>query len=92
MDTLRWKKLSSDGCLTHILYFQLDTLDEDCNAIGSLWPKLFIGSTIKPKIDDIVFVVPIFARIWGTLGGGEISSNLGSRQKILESLFCTLGL
>lgn len=28
-----------------------------------------MGSTIKPKIDVLVFVVPQFARKWGTVGG-----------------------
>ena len=52
-----------------LILFQLETLEADCTAIGSLWPKLFFGSSIKPKIDVLVFVVPVFARLWGTIGG-----------------------
>jgi hypothetical protein len=49
--------------------FQLDALETGCLSIGRLWPQLFLGSTIKPKIDVLVFVVPTFARRWGTVGG-----------------------
>ena len=65
---------------------EIDTLEEDCHAIGRLWPKLFMGSTIKPKIDDIVFVVPTFARTWKTVGGlGE------ERIENLHQVFNTYG-
>lgn len=49
--------------------FQLDTVDAQCLNIGKLWPRLFLGSTIPPKIDALVFHVPRFARKWGTVGG-----------------------
>ena len=51
------------------MLFQLETLETNCLAIGKLWPKLFLGSSIPPKVDVLVFVVPKFARKWGTLGG-----------------------
>ena len=41
-------------------------------AVGTLWPKIFAGSSIKPKLDVLIFVVPAFARKWGTLGGRKI--------------------
>ena len=50
-------------------YFQLDTLEADCTAMGVLWPTIFPGSSIKPKLDLLVFVVPTFARKWQTVGG-----------------------
>ena len=37
--------------------------------IGELWPRVFPGSTVPPKIDTLVFAVVPFARRWGTLGG-----------------------
>lgn len=51
------------------MYLQLDILEKDCHAMGTIWPTVFPGSTIKPKVDLLVFVVPKFARKWGTLGG-----------------------
>ena len=55
--------------LFNLLYLQLDILEKDCHAMGTIWPTVFPGSTIKPKVDLLVFVVPKFARKWGTLGG-----------------------
>ena len=55
----------------HIVSFhiQIETLKVSCHAIGKLWPQVFPGSSIPPKIDVLVFVVPEFAERWGTLGG-----------------------
>jgi hypothetical protein len=47
----------------------LDTLEENAIKLGKLWPKLFAGSSIPPKVDVLIFVVPAFARKWGTVGG-----------------------
>ena len=48
---------------------QLVNLETACTKIGELWPRVFPGSTVPPKIDTLVFSVVPFARKWGTLGG-----------------------
>ena len=48
---------------------EIATLESSCTTIGRLWPQVFKGSTIPPKVDVLVFVVPAFAKRWGTLGG-----------------------
>ena len=50
-------------------HFQLDILEENATKLGQLWPKLFVGSSIPPKVDVLIFVVPAFARKWNTVGG-----------------------
>ena len=55
--------------MTDSVFFQLDTLEADCLAMGVLWPTVFAGSSIKPKMDLLIFVVPTFARKWQTVGG-----------------------
>ena len=47
---------------------ELVTLESGCRMIGELWPKLFFGSSIPPKIDGLVFAVPEVAKRWGTIG------------------------
>ena len=44
-------------------------MEVSCRKIGELWPRVFPGSSVPPKIDTLVFSVVPFARKWGTLGG-----------------------
>ena len=55
--------------LADVFYFQIADIENLCNTIGSLWPQLFHGSSIPPKVDALVFIVPHFANKWSTLGG-----------------------
>ena len=52
-----------------IFCFQIADVKDLCNTIGTLWPQLFFGSSVPPKVDALVFVVPEFAAKWSTLGG-----------------------
>ena len=45
---------------------ELDEIDRLCEKIGEVYPKNF-KSTIPPKLDDLIFVVPKFARRWNTV-------------------------
>ena len=47
---------------------ELDRIDACCMKIGEVYPKHFKAS-ITPKLDDLIFVVPKFARRWTTVGG-----------------------
>ena len=47
---------------------ELDEVDFCCEQIGQVYPKYF-KSSIPPKLDDLIFVVPQFARKWNTIGG-----------------------
>ena len=48
---------------------ELDLIDFNCEKLGEVYPKHFKGKTIPPKLDDLIFVVPRFARRWNTVGG-----------------------
>ena len=47
---------------------ELDLVDFCCEKIGEIYPRNF-KSSIPPKLDDLIFVVPKFARKWNTIGG-----------------------
>jgi hypothetical protein len=47
---------------------ELDTIDICCAKIGEVYPKHF-KTSITPKLDDLIFVVPQFSRKWNTVGG-----------------------
>ena len=47
---------------------ELDLMDTYCEKIGEIYPKNF-KTAIPPKLDDLIFVVPKFARKWNTVGG-----------------------
>ena len=47
---------------------ELDTIDICCAKIGEVYPKYF-KTSITPKLDDLIFVVPQFSRKWNTVGG-----------------------
>ena len=47
---------------------ELDLIDNLCAKIGEVYPKNF-RATIPPKLDDLIFIVPKFARQWNTIGG-----------------------
>jgi hypothetical protein len=47
---------------------KLDKVDFCCEKIGQVYPEFFKAS-ITPKLDDLIFVVPLFARRWRTVGG-----------------------
>ena len=41
---------------------ELDLLDFHCEKVGEVFPKYFQAS-IPPKLDDLIMVVPRFARL-----------------------------
>ena len=47
---------------------KLDKVDFCCEKIGQVYPEFFKAS-ITPKLDDLIFVVPLFARRWRMVGG-----------------------
>jgi hypothetical protein len=48
---------------------EINQVTVDCHLVGELYPKLFKGNSITPKIHDLIFYVPEMARSAGTLGG-----------------------
>ena len=43
----------------------LDTIDICCAKIGDVYPKHF-KTSITPKLDELIFVVPQFSRKWNS--------------------------
>ena len=44
------------------------SLKYECTRLGEIFPRVFKCS-LPPKLDTLVFVVPMFAEKWGTVGG-----------------------
>ena len=63
---------------------ELDILESSCLEIGTLYPKVF-GGTVTPKVHDMVFHLPRFARHQGTVGGLQEDS-LEAKHAIGNSL------
>ena len=47
---------------------ELDLVDLYCEKLGEIYPRNF-KTSIPPKLDDLIFTVPKFARRWNTIGG-----------------------
>ena len=48
---------------------EIDALEQGCHKLGELVPRVLKGSTITPKLHELVFYVPKFAREWRMVGG-----------------------
>ena len=48
---------------------ELDQLEADCHEFGAVYPRVFRGSTIAPKLHELIFYLPEMARAKGTVGG-----------------------
>ena len=47
---------------------ELASLRYECTKLGEIFPRVFQCS-LPPKLDALVFIVPMFAEEWGTIGG-----------------------
>ena len=47
---------------------EIEELRKDCTNLGVIFPKVFKRS-IPSKMDDLIFIVPLFAEKFNTLGG-----------------------
>ena len=52
-------------------------LESDCKEFGVVFPQVFRGNTITPKLHELIFYLPEMARAKGTVGG--------LREEALES-------
>ena len=52
-------------------------LEADCKDFGVVYPRVFKGNTITPKLHELIFYLPEMAREKGTVGG--------LREEALES-------
>ena len=48
---------------------EVDQLEADCHKFGAVYPRVFRGSTIAPKLHELIFYMPEMARAKGTVGG-----------------------
>ena len=48
---------------------EINLLEQGCHKLGELVPRVLKGSTITPKLHELVFYVPKFAREWRMVGG-----------------------
>ena len=48
---------------------EVDQLEADCHSFGAVYPRVFRGSTIAPKLHELIFYMPEMARAKGTVGG-----------------------
>ena len=47
---------------------EINTIEEKCSLLGAIYPRVF-GGSIVPKLHELTFHVPRFARRWRTVGG-----------------------
>ena len=45
----------------------IELLSQNCTSIGIVFPKNF-KRTISSKLDDLIFVIPVFAKLFKTVG------------------------
>ena len=56
---------------------EIEELKKECWKLGKIFPRVFHAS-ITPKLDTLIFIIPMFAEKWGTVGG--------LREEALEKL------
>ena len=48
---------------------EIDQLERDCKDFGVVYPRVFKGNNITPKLHELIFYLPEMAREKGTVGG-----------------------
>ena len=47
---------------------EIALLEVKCHQLGEVFPRVF-GGSITPKLHELIFYVPVFAKKWRTVGG-----------------------
>ena len=66
----------------------IELLSQNCTSIGIVYPKNF-KRTISSKLDDLIFVIPVFAKLFKTVGG-LLKENIEQIQNIFNIILLNL--